>query len=115
MIDQNFLDTCTLGHGISTDKKKHCLWIIQSSSNSLGTRVPELFLDFLWKISISVCFSMKTLIIGYNPNRSVSKAVENMQFIKDLVSIFSNNNYTHFSQKNISFINLFVYYVFKTW
>ena len=48
MIDHAF------GHGISTDKKKYYLWLIQSSKNSLGTQVPEHFWDVLWKSSNSV-------------------------------------------------------------
>ena len=54
MIDQNFPAICAFGHGISTDKKKYCLWFIQSSNKSLGTRVPEHFWDFLWKFSNNV-------------------------------------------------------------
>ena len=53
LIYPKFPGIYAYGQGISTNKKEYCLWFIQSSNNSLGTRVREIFWDSLRKISNS--------------------------------------------------------------
>ena len=77
--------------------KKYFLWFIQSSNNYMGTRVPEHFWDFLWKISNSVgeICNNKTIFLSYG---ALSFNIAHVIYIKWDEKLLLNKK--HFLRQN---------------